>query len=316
MRWNDAEWRRHAEAWVRQRLAELGIRPTGPIEQPHVRPWGTALSVPTEAGLLWFKANIPELAFEVAIVEALARVRPRAAPRLLAADAELGWMLMEQAGVEFTDVQDLAGWERVLASYAEFQIDASGEAEALVAAGVPHRAGPLMFEELERLLADDRNVRAPGHEVDDEELARVRALVPRLREAADVVAELGLPDTLQHDDLHEWNVFLREGEPVFIDGGDACIAQPALSLAIPLGAVARCCRDASAVDRARDAYYEPWTRFRPRDELAAAHDAAILLAHVTGLLKWALINSGLRDDERGKYAGAVPRRIRGLLERA
>jgi Phosphotransferase enzyme family len=313
VRWNEPEWRRQAEGWVVARLAELGIRSTAPIEQTHVRPWGTTFRVPTGTGPLWFKANMPELAFEVAILRTIEAIRPQAGPRLLAADPDVGWMLMEDAGVEFGG-GDVAAWERVLSAYAELQIDASSEASALVAAGVPHRTTPGMLDELERMLEDDRNVRAPSYEIPDEQLARVGALLPRLREACDVVAEFGLPDTLQHDDVHGWNVFLRNGEPVFIDWGDACIAQPALSLAIPLAGFRRSLPD--GVDRARDAYYEPWTRVRPRHELDAAHETAMLLAHVTGLLKWGLINSGLRDDERGEYAGAVRRRLRELLEAA
>ena len=304
-----------------ERLDPLGRRVVGPIEHGHVRPWGTAVRVPTETGDVWFKATIPPLAFEVSVLETLGARSSDRVPRLIDADRARGWMLMDDAGAplapEGGDPPTLQQWERALAAYAQLQLDAALDAEALVAAGVPHRIAPAMFGELDALLDDGRTVRPPGHDgVGDDELARVRALFPRLREAGAALAALGLPDTIQHDDLHEWNVFCRDGHFVFVDWGDACIAQPALSLSIALSAVARGAEGPAAVERARDADYEPWASLRPRRELLAAHDAAMLLGHVTGLLKWALINSGLRDDERGDYAGAVPRRLRELLESA
>ena len=56
MRWLDHRWLAEAEAWIRE---QAGV--TGPIEQPHVFPWSTVLRVPTDDGLLWFKATSPEV---------------------------------------------------------------------------------------------------------------------------------------------------------------------------------------------------------------------------------------------------------------
>jgi hypothetical protein len=48
----------------------------------------------------------------------------------------------------------------------------------------------------------------------------------------------------------------------------------------------------------------------------AACDAALLLAQVTGVLKWELINSALSDEERSGYEDVIPKRLRYLLELA
>src|SRR5436190_972330 len=72
----------------------------------------------------------------------------------------------------------------------------------------------------------------------------------------------------------------------FIDWGDACVSQPMLTLEIPLQWVGG---EGSAA--ATEAYLEPWAALRPRGELLAATEASALLAQVTGVLKWELINS-------------------------
>ena len=68
--------------------------------------------------------------------------------------------------------------------------------------------------------ADDPRVLAP------EVAARLRAHLPVVRRWAEEVAALGLPLTLNHNDLHENNVFDVDGRLRFFDFGDALVTEP------------------------------------------------------------------------------------------
>jgi phosphotransferase family enzyme len=313
--WTQPEWQNDAEQWIRARLTELGHSLQGPIDQPHVRPWGTVLRVPTNDGMLWFKSNIAPLAYEARLLELVSARRADCVPRLLAVDAASGWMLMADAGALLSTLHpeplphEL--WGTLLRRYAQLQLDVAPAAEELVAAGVPDRRPASLLEPFERVLETDRLIRPPTDgALAADEVDRVRAVIPRLREAVELLAALGLPDSVQHDDLHPWNVCVEDGMYRFIDWGDACISQPLLSLAIPLTHV-----DGDDV-AARDAYLEPWAALASPDELRAACDAAVLLGQVTGVLKWALINSVLTDEERAGYEDVIPKRLRYLLSLA
>jgi Phosphotransferase enzyme family len=314
--WTDASWRRSAELWIRDRLGDLGRELVAPVEQPHVRAWGTVMRVRTDGGPLWFKASIAPLAYEAPLLEALAAHAPGRVPRLVAADVSRAWMLMEDAGTRVTDLHPdgppVEVWREFLPVYAQLQLDVAVASADLVGRGVPDRTLPVLLDGLERVLANDRLVRpATGRGLEADELRRLRALGPHLAEALDVVGALGLPDSVQHDDLHAWNVCVGSGGYSFIDWGDASIAQPLLSLYVPLAHVGP-----GRAAEARDAYLEPWTAVRPHGELVAACDAAVLLAQLTGVLKWELINSVLSDDERTGYEDVIPKRLRHLLELA
>ena len=52
--WTQPGWFEQASAWIHAELERQGIRVSGPIEQPHVRPWSTVLRVPTIAGDFYF----------------------------------------------------------------------------------------------------------------------------------------------------------------------------------------------------------------------------------------------------------------------
>jgi phosphotransferase family enzyme len=301
------------EQWIRERLDEHGLALQA-IDTPHVRPWGTVLRLDTDGGTFWFKAPIAPLTYELPLVELLAVGDRDRVPRIVAADRARGWMLTEDAGLHVTDLHPdgvpLKVWKEFLPLYAQLQLDVARDAETLVAAGVPDRRSNTLVEGFLRVLDSDRHVRPPTDDaLDDEELRRLRSLVPRIERAIEVVAALGLPDSIQHDDLHAWNVCVGDGRYRFIDWGDACVAQPLLSLGVPLAHVGD-----DGAEEARDAYLEPWTAIAPRGELVAATDGAVVLAQITGALKWELINSSLTDEERAGYEHTIPRRLRVLLE--
>jgi hypothetical protein len=313
VRWTDPSWRAEAEEWIRAAISGLGYALTDPIEHSHVRPWGTVARIPTNNGLLWFKANIAPLAFELRLIELLST---QAVPDLVAREPSRGWMLMEDAGPLVSELYGeeppLAVWREFLRHYARLQVAAVPAADELIAGGVPDRRLPNLLRSLERVLENDRLVRPPTPDaLTSDELDRLCALMPKLQGSVAALACLGLPDSIQHDDLHPWNVCVDVDKYRFIDWGDACVSQPMLTLEIPLQWVGD---EGSAV--AKEAYLEPWSALRPKEDLLAATEAAALLAQITGVLKWELINSVLSDEERVGYERAIPRRLRHLLKLA
>ncbi|MGH3035792.1 MAG: hypothetical protein ACRDMU_01295 [Gaiellaceae bacterium] len=82
--WEQADWLDEAVGWIKAQLGRLGLRTSGQVQQPHVRPWSTVLRVPTTTGDVWFKACMPALTHEVAVVEVLSSRRPDVLPELLA----------------------------------------------------------------------------------------------------------------------------------------------------------------------------------------------------------------------------------------
>ncbi len=294
----------------------LGLVRTGEVSQPHVRAWSTVLRVPTDAGDLWFKANMPTQAFEVGVIRVLAERRPDLVPSLVAFDLERGWMLQRDGGEllrELVDGTDHAVWVDILPRYAELQLDAAPERDRLLAAGAPDRRLALLSSQFERLLRDTDAVRS----LSSEELLRLESLVPRIQRDCEELTSSGLPETIQHDDLHDGQVFVRGGRYVFFDWGDSCVSHPFFTMVVTLAVLAYRLgvgHDAPELDRFRDAYLEPWTRLLPRDDLERAFPIAYRLGVLCRGLTWALIVSGVPRPLRSEEEDAVPERMRMLLE--
>lgn len=285
--WTDEAWLTTAYAWIERQLADLDRTRTGAIEQPHVAPWSTVLRVPTDAGAMFFKANHDPLRHEAAVVGLLAARVPDRVPPLLAVDAERGWMLMADAGETLRVVvpreQSLGRWYDALGAVARIQLAAVDDVDALLAAGVPdHRLGTV--PERYAALMD---------EIDAE--PRFRAARGYVEQLCAELASYGLPDTIQHDDLHDAQVFVLDDRQLIMDWGDACVSQPFCVLSVALeGVIAWGVEDVEgSVDTTpfRDAYLAPWTERYPDLDLAAAVVPALRLG-------WAIraVNGHLPDD--------------------
>jgi hypothetical protein len=315
--WSEPGWLAEATAWIDEHLMRCGRERTGVIEQPHVRPWSCVLRIPTTAGDNFFKATAPALAHETALTVALARWRPDCTPELLAADLARGWILMPNGGTRLravltaTPEPDIRHWQRLLPLYAEMQVEMAERAAELFALRTMDRRLSALPAQYEMLLADTEAL-SIGREdgLTEEEYARLRALTPPFAALCKRLADYGLPETLQHDDLHDGNVFVRDdGGYTLFDWGDACVSPPFFSLLVVLRSIADrfgWANDAPELARLHDAYLEPWAHYGSRTELRAAADLAYTLGMVCRALTWHRILTSTDTAQRADYAAAVP----------
>lgn len=224
--WRDPAWIAGAHAWIEEQTGQLGLARTGAIEQPHIYPWSTVMRVPTADGDVWFKANTGQLQHEAALVSIVAKRVPERVPPFLAADLERGWMLMADAGQRLREIipveRSLERWFDILPATARIQLAMEPDVEELLAVGVPDMRLATLPDGYARLMDT----------IDAEE--RYRAGHARVVELCEELTTYGIAETLQHDDLHDGQVFVRNGTHLVMDWGDACISHPFFTLSVTL----------------------------------------------------------------------------------
>ena len=312
--WTDAGWLAHVTGWLDRQFEVLDLQLTGAVEQPHIRPWSTVLRIPTTGGDVWFKANTPLLAYEAAVVDLLAARRPDCVPGLLATDLDRGWMLMADGGERLREVvereRELGFWLGVLPRYAQLQIDMTADRDRLLELGLPDRR-------LEDLASQYEDLIGRVDTVTDDESRRLSALVPRIAELCERLACLGVPETIQHDDLHDGQIFVRDNRYLFFDWGDACVSHPFFSMSVTLeGGLAWGLDDVEGSEDIapyRDAYLEPFRSFASWSELQGAQEIAIRLGWICRALNVHRLASSLPPPYREEHLAGVGLRLRMLL---
>ena len=318
--WLDPGWRAEALEWVETTLAGLGRSVVGEVEHPHVRPWSTAMRVPTSGGVVWFKASGPGPAHEGPLLEVF-RVFGVAHVLLpLAVHPVRPWILFEDGGSTMratrpdgTGDHDLVAWERILAEYAALQRSVEFEAAvtAMLAAGTPDVRPERLPDALERLLDADEwwaLILPEEREAADAGRSRLRAFIGTIRAASRDLAMAGVADSIQHDDLHGNNILVGPAGDRIFDWGDAAVAHPFGTLTTTFNSIAH----KTGLDlgdpafvRLRDVYLEAWADVLPRPALAEISVVARDLACIGKALAWERAFIGLAPDEMGGFGDSV-----------
>jgi Phosphotransferase enzyme family len=286
--------------WIRSH-----VEPVGQIEMVYERPWATVLRVPLANGWVWFKACAVAQAFEPRLTAELFARWPDRVGEVLAADTQLGWLLLADAGTPLRLIGNPPeAWLRALPHYAELQRGEAAHAHDHLPHGVPDRrlaTWPARYMELLQaelpLAADD--------------IRRLTEFAPRFERLCNDLAAYGLPDTLQHDDLHDNNLFTQGTRLRVLDWGDSSISHPFASLVVTfrfLEEINKLPPEDTWFPRLRDAYLEPWGR-----HLVPAFALALRLGTFAHTFGWVRQRNALPDEARFEFDRAFATVLRRAI---
>ncbi len=297
--WRDPAFLAGAHDWIRSHVTVAGA-----IEQPHVQWWSTVLRVPTSEAPVWFKAVVEGAGFEPPLTELLAGLRPHDVPELIAIDTERGWMLMRDGGIRLRELgEELEAWETILPAYAELQLATAPTVGELLQLGVPDERLDGLPERLAGLLGDEAFLMLDEPDgITTVERYRLVAQVPEVDALCRELAGLGIPATIQHDDLHGGNVLVRDGRSRVFDWGDACVSYPVHSLTVLLRATAW------RLD------LEPFTAFGTRQELIEAAELAYRTGTIARSLAWYRSLKAVPPEARAEDLDSIPYGLQRFLE--
>jgi hypothetical protein len=268
-------------------------------------------TAPTTGGPVWLKAPGPGTRFEVALYELLGKVAPQWVLVPLAVDPARGWLLLPDGGptlgARLDEVDLVDALVTVLPQYGQLQRDLAPHVDELLSFGVADMRPAIMPARFdEAVAAVEAHRPAPA----------VRAMRGAYVEWCDRLATSPVGSSIDHNDLHPWNIFYTGDHARFYDWGDAVVAHPFASMLVALAVVRRRLgvgADDTAVTRPRDAYLEVWSDLAPRAELVAEQELACWAGKVARALTWdrALRTQG--HDQAGEFADAPFQTLTALL---
>jgi hypothetical protein len=322
--WEQQGWLNEATAWIDAELTKHSRRRTEPVQVLHQRPWSTFIRIPTDQGVVFFKAPAPPLSdFEAPLTEALSRWRPDVTVPVIAVDADRGWFLSEEAGVTLRSahpgVEQVEHWVKLLPICAEMQIELAARVPELLGFGMPDRRLaklPQLYAEI--LDPANENLRVgqePGLTVD--EYDRLKALAPRLRIWSEELAAFGIAETLTHEEVHDANVLVEGERYIFADWSDSSVAHPFFTMVVTIRAAAyrlKLSESGPEMQRLRDAYLEPFERFAVRTQLLDAFSRAYRLGMLNRALSWNNGTGALPLRLKEQDADAVPEWLQDFLK--
>ena len=322
--WKDLEWQKQAHDWIRSEVQRTSIQITGEIEQPHILHWSTVMRVPSDQGLVFFKATAGETIYEIALTQKLAQWFPDNMPELISVDTARGWMLMrdggEQLRASIRPTKDIKPWEPVIARYADIQIGLAEHVGEILDLGIPdHRpsALPALYKQV---LNDEASLMIDQEKgLTSAEFQQLQSMSPRFEQICNDLDKFGIPSSINHGDFHDGNVLVKGGRVTFFDWGDADVTHPFVSLrtwfvsmeiALELDDFSPPTPEMKGL---LHRYLEQWGDFGSKDELLKAYALSRPVASIVKTLAWHSTISRMGADLRAEYAWIVPELLREFL---
>lgn len=322
--WFNPVWQKGAHDWIRAEAERNSIRLTGEIEQPHAYAWSTVMRVPSDEGVLFFKATAGETIHEIALTEKLAGWFPDCMPDLVAVDTVRGWMLMRDSGETLRDsirpMKDVRPWEPVITKYAEVQIGLAEHVDEILALGIPdHRlaALPALYK---RLLTDEESLMLDQEKgLTFADFHQLQNLSPRFEQICMDLSAYGIPESVNHGDFHDGNVLLKNGRITFFDWGDASVTHPfasirtwfvSMEIALELDDWAPPTPEMTAL---LNRYLERWERFGDKERLLNIYNLSRPVASIVKTLQWHQGITQMEGSLRDEYAWIVPEVLREFM---
>ncbi|GAA3605950.1 phosphotransferase [Microlunatus ginsengisoli] len=273
-----------------------GLLTGAEIEPLRTRPWADVWRVEAADGRWWLKVNKELTVYEPRLLAALATTGSSLLAESLV-HASMPWTLIRDAGAPVRErfagaepAEIVAFWCTLLPAYGELQ--RVTPVPALRAAGLPDLTPDRLLDAFDALVADRRWFTTTANpELGPAELGRIVGSRDALAAAAAELAG-GVPATIQHDDLHDGNVFVDvDGRCRIIDWGDAVLSHPFSTLRVTIDVLAYALElpaDAPELVRVRDAYLEPWLAAgESRGDLLSQCELAVRTGGLIRALGWA-----------------------------
>lgn len=308
--WSSPAFEAELRAWVEPLLGPVRL------ERHKLRPWSTVWRVYAGTGLFWAKQNCAANRFEARLLVLLSELVPDHVVAPLAIDADRGLVLSpDQGDVLGPAADDVEAWCGLVQRWALVQRVLVDRTDDLLRLGVA-RLDPV--ESVSVALARARWLNAlpagDSRRLSDAQRHRIEASLPDLTDAAARVAELGLPLTLNHNDLHGGNVF-ASGR--FFDLADALLCEPMAALHVPLsdrGGSLGYVREDARLWRVVDAWAEVWADLVTPSRLRDVLPHAMRLARVARAEAWFRVIGNLDPDDVGELGPACAAWLETLPE--
>ncbi|HEY3956576.1 MAG TPA: phosphotransferase [Streptosporangiaceae bacterium] len=282
------------------------------------------LKVRTTSGTVWFKACGPATAFEVGLYELTGRVAAEHVLSPIATDRARSWIMLPDGGPSLGDSLTGAGladaMETALAAYGHLQRALAPH--DLLDLGITDMRPAIMPRRFEEALqAVGARLETSGTAGERAVYARVLGLRRTVAAWCDELAATGGQLSLDHNDLHPWNVLAGTGDRTrtvrFYDWGDSVVAHPFASMLVALGYMQQhlgVSLGHPRVLRLRDAYLDVFSDLGPHAERVGTLQLACRVGKIARALTWDRALAAQGYEQAGEFAGAPLKCLASLLD--
>jgi hypothetical protein len=221
-------WIDEAMSWMREIVGQ-GVEFTEEIEQLNAGGTFALLRFATRNGpAYWLKATGAPNRHEFAITTILAATCPECLPPLIGVRHDWNAWVMEEAGDALDQQASVSTLKSAATSMATLQKKTIQHTDKLLAAGATDQRTSVLRGHIAELISylKEAMEHQTSTKVPPLEVSRLEEIGITLLDAYDAMGQLGIPETLMHNDLNHGNILVHNDACVFTDCCEILVGNP------------------------------------------------------------------------------------------
>ena len=249
------------QEWVKNTLKEKGYELLGAEETVSINRWSTTSRMQTTKGLVYQKHMAENFSNEPRLLEFLNHQKFQNVPAIIAMNNVEKIFLMEDAGQSLDEFLksgkgNINIGADALKLLAKLQMKSIPHVDSLIKIGVYDWRLSKLPEVYEEFILSREKLLASLLRPD--EIKHLRKLSGGLKQLCHFIALLNIPETLEHGDLNDLNILIKDGNITISDFGDSSISHPFISLVTFLRFRGIYGMPMKQYESLRDIYLEQW----------------------------------------------------------
>jgi hypothetical protein len=225
-------WVDDVQSWIKASVYDHEVEFTGHIRQLNAGGGFALVRLATERGpAYWLKAVGEPNTHEFTLTTNLARTHREFLPPVVCARSDWNAWVMEEVGQPLNSSSPLTECELAITELARMQKHMVDRAQELLVFGCVDQRVENLRSHVDELIEylEDAMGRQTTTKVPRMTRLRLRELGCVLRDACSRMRQLGIPDSLTHNDINPGNILSDSSRCVFIDWCEASVGNPFLT---------------------------------------------------------------------------------------
>lgn len=322
--WFNKNWFSEIKPYIKNILERNGYSVLGEIKQFYLSKISCILKVETNQGFIYIKRVLPPLfEKEPLITKKMSEYEPKYFPEIVFIDSKKGLIFTKDFGENvLAESKNIDDFLNTVKSYAKLQIAMIKHSANLISVGMVDRSLNKMLTQLKDML-----IKGDKIFLDEENCLtsqEVKQILENFEKIEGLVLELSkynIPETIDHGDLHNYNISIKDGNIIFYDWADCSISHPFISMRVFFWSVFGQIENPIEYFNTKDdpyelllsAYLEDWKEYGAVEDLRKAFDLSQKISYISFSIQYILLVDSLENHSKLRYKDYIYGGLKNLI---
>lgn len=248
-------------------------------------------------------------------------------PTVIDYDNEKGYLILEDFGTKtLWNFNDIETWCATIKKYAEIQKLAINNKDKLKTTNLFDRRVSNLTTIFKDIISNKDNLYlGRPHGINEEEYKVLISLTPKIEALCKKLESFNIPNTIEHGDMHPFNIAMKNKTPIFYDWSDCSYSHPFFTIrAFTYAFFDKNGNELKTVPFIKNceypyrkiikSYLEEWEDLESKENLIRAFEISNILVNISFIHQYHLLINAMEEHTKHIFCNYISKGVRRLIK--